>query len=78
VELSPADSVKEAIIFGLRLVDGIKLSEFRNRFGVDIMSLYAEAIAVLSREGLIVLENDRLRIPHGKLLVSNQILSQFI
>ena len=78
VELSPAGSVKEAIIFGLRLIDGINLSEFKHRFGVDIVSRYAEAIAQLRRDGLIVLEKDGLRISQGKLLVSNQILSHFI
>ncbi len=78
VELSPADRVKEAVIFGLRLIDGIELSEFKRRFGVDIASRYDEVIAGLRSDGLILLEKGWLRIPESKLLVSNQILNRFI
>ena len=72
------ESAREAIVFGLRLVRGIKLSEFQDRFGVNLFDRYGGVVAKLSRSGLLVVEKDTIRIPEDKLLVSNQVLNHFV
>ena len=77
IELGPEDALKEAVIFGLRLVGGIRPSEIKSRFGLDILTRYGGIIEDLRAEGLLIREEDVIRIPEDKLLVSNQILSCF-
>ena len=78
VRLDPDRAVREALSFGLRLVEGVDLSALRDRFGVDIAALRALEIDALLAEDLLVRAGGRLRIPADKLLVSNAILSRLI
>jgi len=78
VELNKFDMAKEAIILGLRLVDGIKISEFKRRFDFDIVKEFSENINRLKEENLIILEEDRMAIREDKLLLSNEVLVNFL
>lgn len=78
VELDPDASAREALVFGLRLVEGVDAEDIVRRTGVDVLSRYAREIGELVAEGLLVREGARLRIPADKLLVSNAILSRLI
>ena len=78
VDLSPDESLKEALIFGLRLVEGIKPSEFQNRFGVNVLEHFGPSFRELESKGLIELSEDSVRIPRDKLLVSNQVFIKFV
>jgi oxygen-independent coproporphyrinogen-3 oxidase len=78
VELGPAQAVREALAFGLRLVEGVDTASLSKRFGVDVTAPFRREIDELAAEGLIVRTADRLRIPAEKLLVSNAILSRLI
>ena len=78
VTLGPEDEAKEALIAGLRLVDGVDLRLLEERFGVDFRGRYAKEIESLAKDGFVVREKDRLRIPEERLLVSNAVLSRFV
>lgn len=78
VELGPASAAREALVFGLRLVEGVDVQAIGERFGVDIAALHGQAIDGLTSDGLLVRSGGRLRIPADKLLVSNAILSRLI
>jgi oxygen-independent coproporphyrinogen-3 oxidase len=78
VDLSPDESLKEALIFGLRLVTGIKPSEFQNRFGVNVLERFGPSFRELESDGLIELGEDSVRIPRDKLLVSNKVFIKFV
>jgi oxygen-independent coproporphyrinogen-3 oxidase len=78
VELSPAIAAREALIFGLRLVEGVDIASFGTRFGVDLCRRFGPEIDELVADGMLVLSAGRLRIPPGKFLVSNRILAKFV
>lgn len=76
--LTPEAAAREALTFGLRLVEGVDLADLRARTGEDAAARYARRIDELAAEGLLVRTGARLRIPADKLLVSNAILSRLI
>lgn len=76
VELDAPGAAREALVFGLRLVEGVDLGAIGERLGVDVASIHGRAIDGLVADGLLVRDGDRLRIPTAKLLVSNAILSR--
>lgn len=78
VELNRFEVVKEAIILGLRLIDGIKISEFKRRFDFDITKEFSSALNRLRDENLIILEGDRIAIREEKLLLSNEVFLRFL
>jgi len=78
VELTPAMSAKEALVFGLRLVEGVDLGALRDRFGVDVETESAPVIAELVADGWLIRDKGTIRIPSDRLLVSNHVLSCFV
>lgn len=76
VELDPERAAREALAFGLRLVEGVDISELAARFGVDIGGPRAREIDGLVADGLLARDGPRLRIPADKLIVANAILSR--
>jgi oxygen-independent coproporphyrinogen-3 oxidase len=76
--LTPEAAAREALAFGLRLVEGVDLADLAARTGEDVAARYAGRIGELASEGLLAPDGDRLRIPADKLLVSNAILSRLI
>jgi len=78
VILDREDSVREALVSGLRLVGGIDLESFSSRFDFDLLDRFGRKIAILESEGAIIRSGGVLRIPEDKLLISNSILSRLI
>jgi len=78
VELSPGIAAGEALIFGLRLVEGVDVASFGARFGVDLGRRFGPEIEELIAGGMLSLSGGRLKIPPGKFLVSNRILDKFV
>ena len=52
-------------------------SGIKDRFGIDLFARYENEIGSLVRDGLLVREENTLRIPEERLLVSNAVLSRF-
>ena len=76
VELDAAGAAREALVFGLRLVEGVDLRALGERLGIDIAALHGRALDGLTSDGLLIRSGGRVRIPADKLLVSNAILSR--
>lgn len=78
IELTPELAAREALVFGLRLVQGVDVAGLEELTGVNVCGLYAREIDELASEELLVQAGARLRIPADKLLVSNAILSRLV
>jgi oxygen-independent coproporphyrinogen-3 oxidase len=78
VELTPEMSAKEALVFGLRLVEGVDLHALGECFGVDIESRFAREIGELAGEGWLVRDAGTVRIPPDRFLASNHVFSRFV
>ncbi len=58
---TPELRVREAVVFGLRTVEGVRLGALRRRYHLDPVARLREPIARLAREGWLVLEGQVLR-----------------
>ena len=66
------------MFLGLRLLEGIELSRFREEFGVTVDEAYGAEVASLTVSGLLELEGDRLRLTRTGLCLANQVFQSFI
>ena len=76
--LSPGTQVREAIMMGLRLTEGIAYGDFQARFGIDLMEQYGEAIRHLCESGLGVSGDTGLRLTKRGMDLQNQALLLFM
>jgi oxygen-independent coproporphyrinogen-3 oxidase len=66
---------RNAVIFGLRKIDGIEVAGFQDRYGIHPLSLFENNGNLFLQEGFLEEKNGRLRITPEGLLVSNEILT---
>ena len=67
---------KEFMMLGLRLVDGISTTRYKNLFNSDPFSDFD--LEKLIKKGLIEVKDDYIRIPKDKLFIANIIWSEFL
>lgn len=68
----------EFILLGLRKIEGISRTEFRNRFSRDIVERYGEVIRKFEQEELLTVQGDRIAFTDRGLDISNYVLCEFL
>lgn len=71
-------SFRETVIMGLRLIEGLDLTELGDRFGIDLREYYGQTLARLVTKGLLELTDTRLRLTAQALPVANQVLVELV
>jgi oxygen-independent coproporphyrinogen-3 oxidase len=66
----------EAIFLGLRS-NGIDMNKFQQHFGKDLRTSYASLIQSLMKDGLALLEQNRLRLTSKGYLLCDEICQMF-
>ena len=72
------DIASEFLFLGLRLNNGVSLSDYQERFGVDINDKHAEELDRLEHSGLIEFDDGRLRLTRKGMLFSNEVFAIFV
>jgi oxygen-independent coproporphyrinogen-3 oxidase len=62
----------------LRLSKGIDLTEYKNRFGVNLLEKYADDLSRLQEFELIEFTENRLRLTPKGMVYSNEVFSVFV
>jgi oxygen-independent coproporphyrinogen III oxidase len=76
--LTQPQKMEEFMFLGLRMVAGISRTDFLDRFGVDIDSVYGEIIKHLVRDSLLVVEGDNILLTEFGIDVSNYVFVKFL
>ncbi len=76
--LSPEARFREAVILGLRLLEGISRSRLFREFGFDLKKYYGPVLEDLIKKGLLEWAGDFLRLSKKGLLLANQVLSYLV
>lgn len=69
------DAWKESLLFGLRMEEGVCLSRIEERYGPPPETVQ-EAVEERVQSGLLLREDDRLRLPQQHYFVSNEVLQR--
>lgn len=70
-KLSPREVMAEEIILGLRLAEGVALSE-------EMASGWARELADLERKGLLVRQDNRIRLTRQAWYIASEVMAEFI
>jgi oxygen-independent coproporphyrinogen-3 oxidase len=67
------------MILGLRLVqEGVRLTDFRERFGRELMDVYGREIEEMGQAGLLEVDGERVRLTARGRLLGNEVFQQFL
>jgi oxygen-independent coproporphyrinogen-3 oxidase len=72
------DRFVDAVILGLRMTDGISRQQFMDRFGIDFDQVYHSIIEKFSREGILIVDRDRIYLSRRGYFLSNQLLAELL
>ena len=70
--------MEEFMFLGLRKTEGVSRKEFRRIFWRDLDMVYEKALQKHLENGMLEASKDRIRLSQAGILVSNQVLSDFI
>ena len=69
---------EDEIMLALRLKDGIDIEKFNDKFKIDFLKKYKPVIEKYCRLNLMKLDNNHLKLTEEGILLSNEILCEFI
>ena len=72
------DTKKEYMILGLRQIDGIKISEFKEKFGDNPIYLFRNELKKLSEENLINIDEDNIKLTNKGIDFANLVWEEFV
>jgi oxygen-independent coproporphyrinogen-3 oxidase len=78
-EIGETLEMAETMILGLRLVqEGVRLADFKGRFGRDLMDVYGGEIREMERVALLTVNGERVRLTARGRLLGNEVFQRFL
>ena len=68
----------ETMILGLRLIEGIDISKFENRFDSNPLIKYSSTISNLVNLNLVYTKNNKIKLTNQGLLLGNEVFSRIL
>jgi len=72
------DDMEEFVFMGLRMIEGININEFKNRFNKDICEVYGDIIEKNIKKELLICNSEKLFLSSRGIEISNYVMSDFI
>lgn len=72
------DKQREFMLLGLRKIDGVKISDFKNKFIENPIYLYRESLNKLVTQGLIEIDIDSIRLTNRGIDLANLVWEEFV
>lgn len=72
------DAEKEYMLLGLRKIEGINISEFKLKFGDNPIYLFRNELKKLTDEGLIIVDEDYIRLTNKGIDLANLVWKEFV
>ncbi len=72
------DAASESVFLGLRMMRGVDLADYEKKFGVNLLSKYAEDLERLESLGLLEIAGTNLRLTQKGALFSNEVFAVFV
>ena len=77
-KLSNKDMMEEFMFLGLRMMEGISVDEFEEKFGRKFETVYGNVADKLISQGLLKKNDNRIMLTDRGIDVSNYAMSEFL
>ncbi|MGQ9523999.1 MAG: radical SAM family heme chaperone HemW [Armatimonadota bacterium] len=76
--LPPEKAVGEAVMLGLRMLEGVDVADLERRFGVSVLDRFASEVFRLTGLGLLDVDGNRMRLTARGLMLANEVWAEFV
>ena len=76
--LEPMQAMGETLMLGLRLLKGISIDVFENRFEVSFEKIYGKVLEPLLNQELITFNQNRIALSRKGLFLADSVILKFI
>ena len=70
--------MKEYMLLGLRKIEGVKISDFKNKFVGNPIYLYRESLSKLVTQDLIEIDIDNIKLTNKGIDLANLVWEEFV
>ena len=78
IECDEKSEMEEFMFLRLRMMNGLSTIEFEHKFGKNVDEVYGEVLKKHIKDGLIVREEDNIKLSDKGIDVSNYVLADFL
>lgn len=78
VEKDLFSNEQEFMLVGLRMIDGISIQEFKNKFGENPIFVFKSELSKLVEDGLLMVDFDRIKLTNRGLDLANLVWEEFV
>ena len=77
-KLNKTEEEKEFMMLGLRMIDGVKISKFKEKFAENPIMIFRESLEKLVNEELINIDGDNIKLTNKGLDLANLVWEEFV
>ncbi|MBU9722518.1 MULTISPECIES: radical SAM family heme chaperone HemW [Bacillaceae] len=77
-QVSKTEAMEEHMFMGLRKLDGVSYTNFYNRFGIEMRSIFSQEIDRLVNDGLLRDNGSSIQLTDHGLLLGNEVFEKFL
>ncbi len=78
IQNSREDEISETMFLGLRLTNGIAIKDFKERFGISPMEIYKEQFTKLTKQNLVIINDERIQLTPKGIDLSNLVFQEML
>ncbi len=76
--LTENEAMENEIFLALRLKEGINIKKFNKKYNINFLNKYEKIINKYEKFGLLKIENEHIKLTREGILLSNEIMSEFV
>ena len=69
---------QEFMLVGLRMIDGVSIQEFKNKFGENPIFVFKSELSKLVEDGLLMVDFDKIKLTNRGLDLANLVWEEFV
>lgn len=77
-EVPLKEKIEEEMFLGLRKIEGVSITHFKEKFDVDLQKLFEKQLQQLLEEQLLLIEGDNIKLTYKGRFVGNEVFQQFL
>jgi len=78
VEKDLFSNEQEFMLVGLRMIDGVSIQEFKNKFGENPIFVFKSELSKLVEDGLLMVDFDKIKLTNRGLDLANLVWEEFV
>lgn len=77
-EVPKKEKIEEELFLGLRKIDGVSSIHFKEKFNMDLLSIFGAKIEKLTEQGLLEWSKDSLKLTQKGKYLGNEVFQEFL